>query len=261
MPPGRDWIWPMEPWRISDGIHVAGTLARAGMLRPIPSGSRDAGDPRLAALRPHHGRRRYRGRRRAFRPRAAIIDDDGTQTFAELERRTNALAHGLAGHGVKPGASVALLCRNHRCFVEATIACSKLGANVLYLNTGFAGPQLAEVVRARGRRPPSSTTTSSRGARRPRPAVSRGLPSLAEQGDDRYERRASATAMDDARGPDRQAPAASRCRRPSRPGRTVILTSGTTGTPKGASRRQPGLDGPGGRRCSRGSRCTRARPR
>jgi len=35
---------------------------------------------------------------------------------------------------------------NHRGFVEATVACSKLGANVLYLNTGFAGPQIAEVV-------------------------------------------------------------------------------------------------------------------
>ena len=39
------------------------------------------------------------------------------------------------------------MCRNHRGFVEATVACSKLGASVLYLNTAFAGPQIADVLR------------------------------------------------------------------------------------------------------------------
>ena len=38
------------------------------------------------------------------------------------------------------------MCRNHRGFVEATLACAKLGASALYLNTVFAGPQLAEVM-------------------------------------------------------------------------------------------------------------------
>ena len=38
------------------------------------------------------------------------------------------------------------MCRNHRGFIEATLACSKLGADGLYMNTSFAGPQLAEVV-------------------------------------------------------------------------------------------------------------------
>ncbi len=38
------------------------------------------------------------------------------------------------------------MCRNHRGFVEATVACSKLGAHALYLNTTFAGPQIADVV-------------------------------------------------------------------------------------------------------------------
>ena len=38
------------------------------------------------------------------------------------------------------------MARNHRGFVEATIACSKLGAGALYLNTAFAGPQIADVI-------------------------------------------------------------------------------------------------------------------
>ncbi len=38
------------------------------------------------------------------------------------------------------------MCRNHRGFIEASVACSKLGAHSLYLNTSFAGPQITEVV-------------------------------------------------------------------------------------------------------------------
>ena len=44
------------------------------------------------------------------------------------------------------------MCRNHRGFVEASIACSKLGVHAIYLNTAFAGPQVSEVVAQRGRR-------------------------------------------------------------------------------------------------------------
>ena len=42
------------------------------------------------------------------------------------------------------------MCRNHRGFVEATLAAAKLGASALYLNTMFAGPQLVEVTRREG---------------------------------------------------------------------------------------------------------------
>src|SRR3712207_5903905 len=55
----------------------------------------------------------------------AIIDEKGTLTFAEVERRTNALAHALAYEGVGRDDSVAIMCRDHRWFVEATVAVSK----------------------------------------------------------------------------------------------------------------------------------------
>ncbi len=42
------------------------------------------------------------------------------------------------------------MCRNHRGFIEATLAAAKLGASALYLNTMFAGPQLVEVMRREG---------------------------------------------------------------------------------------------------------------
>jgi acyl-CoA synthetase (AMP-forming)/AMP-acid ligase II len=79
--------------------------------------------------------------------RTAIIDERGTLTFAEVDRRTNALARGLRAAGIDSQDTVAIMCRNHRGFIEATVACSKLGANVLYLNTASAGPEVAALIR------------------------------------------------------------------------------------------------------------------
>src|SRR3954451_2975260 len=75
----------------------------------------------------------------------AIIDELGQLTFKEVHERTNGLAHALAERGIEEGDNVAVLCRNHRGFVDITVALSKLGANALFLNTGFAAPQVKEV--------------------------------------------------------------------------------------------------------------------
>src|ERR1019366_1594382 len=88
----------------------------------------------------------YTGGAIRFPDRPAIVDDRGTVTFEEVHRRTNALASQLRDAGIGEQDSVAIMCRNHRGFVEATVACSKLGAGALYLNTAFAGPQIAEVM-------------------------------------------------------------------------------------------------------------------
>ncbi len=80
----------------------------------------------------------------------AIIDERGTLTFAEVRSRTNRIARALQAAGIGQGAGVAIMCRNHRGFVDAVVACSKVGADALYLNTAFAGPQIADVVRREG---------------------------------------------------------------------------------------------------------------
>ena len=77
----------------------------------------------------------------------SVIDELGTLTFQEMDVRSNRLAHSLADAGVKEGDGVAIMCRNHRGFIDATVAVSKLGADSLYLNTAFAAPQLTEVVK------------------------------------------------------------------------------------------------------------------
>src|SRR4029078_169054 len=70
----------------------------------------------------------------------------GSLTWEQTHRRSNALARALRDQGVGVGDGVAIMCRNHRYFIEATMAASKLGANALYLNTSFAGRQLVDVL-------------------------------------------------------------------------------------------------------------------
>ncbi|GAA3537818.1 AMP-binding protein [Nocardioides daeguensis] len=162
----------------------------------------------------------------------AIIDERGSLTFGELQERTNALAHGLRARGVKPGDGVAVMCRNHRGFIEASIAISKLGADVLYLNTAFAGPQLAEVI---GREKPRVVVHDEEftGLLAGADIADRVLGwTDGEAGDDSLEGMISA-GLAAGRTAD-LAP-------PGTKGRTIILTSGTTGTPKGAPRPQGGL--------------------
>ncbi|HEY5319162.1 MAG TPA: AMP-binding protein [Solirubrobacteraceae bacterium] len=163
----------------------------------------------------------------------ALIDERGPLTYGELHARTNALAHSLADQGVNESDNVALLCRNHRGFAEATIACSKLGANVLYLNTGFAGPQIAEVV---GREHAAALIYDDEFASMIGDTGRRDQRFVAWRGD--VEEDLPEPTLEDliAVGDPSGVVA------PATQGRTTILTSGTTGTPKGADRAVSGLD-------------------
>ncbi len=75
--------------------------------------------------------------------RVALIDEIGELTFKQIDRRADALAAALQEFGAQ---TVGIMCRNHRGFVESLIAATRIGADVLLLNTSFAGPALAEVV-------------------------------------------------------------------------------------------------------------------
>jgi acyl-CoA synthetase (AMP-forming)/AMP-acid ligase II/uncharacterized membrane protein len=157
-----------------------------------------------------------------------IVDELGTLSYSEVHTRTNALAHALSDLGILEGDGVGIMCRNHRSFIESTFAVSKLGANSLYLNTAFAGPQLAEVVEREGPKAiiydeEFSGLLSDAGKRRKR--------IVAWHESDKLDDPTIGELM--ASGdPEDVVP-------PGREGRAVILTSGTTGSPKGASRSNP----------------------
>jgi acyl-CoA synthetase (AMP-forming)/AMP-acid ligase II/uncharacterized membrane protein len=154
----------------------------------------------------------------------ALVDENGEWTFAEVHRRTNSLARGLQQAGVEPGARVAMLCRNHAGFAEAILAASKLGADVLLLNTGLAAPQLREVLRRERPQALIHDDEFLEGVK------IRGLRRFVAWHDDR----ASASTLEEliAGSDPRALPP------PSRHGHLVILTSGTTGAPKAAARRE-----------------------
>ena len=159
-----------------------------------------------------------------------LVDELGELTFGELHRRSNALADSLRKHGVGAGDGVAIMCRNHRGFVDASIAAAKLGADMLYLNTAFAGPQLVDVLE------------------REKPAVvvhdEEFSEMLSEAGtvekilawtdSDQSDLPTLERLIEDGSDADHHPP--------DKPSRIIILTSGTTGTPKGAPRSEAGID-------------------
>src|SRR5688500_7817867 len=205
---------------IAKRIHTVRTLVRAGIVRPV----RPDKLVRLGAALHRFGptpAAGYSASAIRYPDAPAVIDELGTLSFAEVHRRTNGLAHALADDGVVEGDGVAIMCRNHRGFIEATVACSKLGANALYLNTAFAGPQITEVVKRESPRAliydeEFTELVGEAATRRKRfIAWTEGestpsdptLEGLIEEGDP-----GNVVA-------------------PAEKGRTVILTSGTTGTP------------------------------
>jgi acyl-CoA synthetase (AMP-forming)/AMP-acid ligase II len=197
----------IEPMRPDKALRVASTFLRWGA-------SPATGVATAAIEHPHE---------------IAIIDERGSLTWERLHRRSNALAHAFAAMGIGPGDGVGVMARNHRGFLETTLATAKLGASALYLNTMFAGPQLVEVMRREG---PKALVFDEEfddlladvdpGVRRivawhdgAPPAGATTVEQLIADGDDS----------------ELQPP-------PDKP-RFVILTSGTTGTPKGAQRSSP----------------------
>jgi acyl-CoA synthetase (AMP-forming)/AMP-acid ligase II len=145
--------------------------------------------------------------------RTAIVDDDGALTFATLSTWTDAIARGLADGGLGPRARLGVLCRNHRGAIAAQIAAGKIGADAVLLNTGLSAGQLREVA---GELDLHTVIADEEF----RPALE-GLPAHCRVVTD-----AELTDLDGP-GPLPRRPAA---------GHTIVLTSGTTGTPKGARR-------------------------
>jgi fatty-acyl-CoA synthase len=162
--------------------------------------------------------------------RVAVRDERGDVTYKELDERTNALANAWREQGLKPGDGVAILVRNHRGFLDAVFAAAKCGAKIILLNTSFAGPQIREVADREGTDLlvyDDEYSSTLKGVEPPhgrwRAWVDDEAPEKAQDSLDALIAGASTKA-------------------PPKAGvapKIVILTSGTTGTPKGAPRDEP----------------------
>ena len=166
--------------------------------------------------------------------RTAIIDDDGSMTFAELNDATNAVANGLLAMGVRGGDGVAILARNHRWFLIANYACGRVGARTILLNTEFSGPQIRDVSAREGAKVIIYDDEYADAVKLAETSIGK-LRALSTNPDADTPSGSTDETLAELIARSSTDPAPKATKRSS----LIILTSGTTGTPKGANRHAP----------------------
>lgn len=166
--------------------------------------------------------------------RLAVVDDFGEMTFKELDDASNAVANGLLAKGVRGGDGVAILARNHRWFLVSVYAAGKVGARIILLNSEFSGPQIKEVAAREGGKLIiyDDEYTAAVAQADPELGMLRALgvnPDKDEPSGSTDETLEELIARSSATPPGKA----------SKHSSIIILTSGTTGTPKGANRSAP----------------------
>ncbi len=209
------------PWQLLDATQAGlGVAWSGGLLAPVSPSTvlRMAG----AGLRHRMAASALLGLSAARWPnRTCLVDDMGASTYAEVHARTGRLAGALRQRGVGRHSRVGVMGRNRTGLVEAMFAVLWADADLILLNTDFGAAQLAGVIRGEG------LDVLLHDAEFSDALAGAGFEGLAVtidgQGVD------SMTGLQDETSPPP---------RGGGHGRLVILTSGTTGAPKG-SRREP----------------------
>ena len=165
---------------------------------------------------------------RKFPSLPALVDERGTLTYRQVDDMSTALARGLKSLSVDEASVVGLLCRDHRGLIIAMAACGKLGARTVLMNTGFAKPQFAQVCEREGVKVVlhDSEFLSLLDAL---PAALPRVLTWVDEGTDPPDDVPTIDGIIAANGTEPLPP-------PTKSGGTVVLTSGTTGLPKGAPR-------------------------
>ncbi|CRY83331.1 fatty-acyl-CoA synthase [Nocardia farcinica] len=212
--------------------HALETIKALGVLRS--SGVVDLSDPgeTLRNMRetrqygPHAALVRHSARVAPDHP--ALVDERGELTYKELDEQSTAVARGLQAAGITEGMVIAALARDHRGLIMAKVAAGKLGVRIALMNTGFAKPQFAEVC-AREKVQAVLHDSEFLGLL---DALPPELPRYLTWVDEGTEVPAGTQTFDDLIAANSTEPLPA----PSKPGGFIILTSGTTGLPKGAPR-------------------------
>jgi fatty-acyl-CoA synthase len=165
--------------------------------------------------------------------RAAIIDDEGSLTYKELDEAANAVAHGLLAKGVRGGDGVAILARNHRWFCIAEFGCARVGARIILLNSSFSGPQIKEVSEREGAKLIIYDDEYTKDVSKAEPPLGK-VRALATTPDGEDSGSTDETLADLIAAHSKSPPP-----KAGKHSSIIILTSGTTGTPKGANRSTP----------------------
>jgi acyl-CoA synthetase (AMP-forming)/AMP-acid ligase II len=209
--------------RIEQAVGIISTLRRAGMIAPM----RPDRYLKMAAAMRREGMAMTVGFASAAQrcpDHPGLVDELGTLTWRQLDERINALGAALQGLPSGQPKVIGVMCRNHRGFVQALVASNRIGSDVLLLNTSFAGPAMADVVNREGVDAviydEEFTATVDR-ALAERPDATR----IVAWTDGQHELTVEKLIADHlGQQPERT----------GRKGKMILLTSGTTGTPKGA---------------------------
>ncbi|AGZ53518.1 acyl-CoA ligase FadD12 [Mycobacterium kansasii] len=210
--------------RVNEALGLITTMGRAGLIAPM----RPDRYLKIAAAMRREGMgftAGFAGAAQRCPDRPGLIDELGTLTWRQLDERSSALAAALQDLPAGPPKVVGIMCRNHRGFVEALIATNRIGAHTLLLNTSFAGPALADVVSRENVDTviydEEFTATVDR-AFADKPEATRIVAWTDNQHELTVEKLIAAHS-------------GKQPRRPGTKGKLILLTSGTTGTPKGAT--------------------------
>jgi fatty-acyl-CoA synthase len=224
--------------RLAEALGIVATMGRARLLAPM----RPDKYLRIAAAMQRENMGITSGFAAAAQrcpDRPGLVDELGTLTWCEIDQRADALAAALQAMPAEPSV-IGIMARNHRGFVEALIAASRIGADVLLLNTSFAGPALAEVVQ---RESVDAVIYDEEFAA----TVDRALADepdatriIAWTDDAQDGLTVEKMIAEHAGHEPRRERAKAR-----KKGNVILLTSGTTGTPKGAKHSGGGEGGPG----------------
>jgi acyl-CoA synthetase (AMP-forming)/AMP-acid ligase II len=223
LPPSLSSLIGDSPRIAEDALGGLATIAAMRLLRPIRpdrllraalAQMRFGATPAFAAA----------AAAELYGDRPAVIDEFGTLTFAELDSQVRAIAAALHQHfDLGSGGRIAIMCRNHRGFVHAAVAATRLGCDLVPLNNEFAGPQLADVLA----REEVTAAVYDEEFEQLFDDASFELTRIValHEGEVGRPTIEALIALDAGEAPS-----------PRAQGRVVMLTSGTTGTPKGAVR-------------------------
>ncbi len=223
--------------RLAETLGIVATMRRAGIIAPM----RPDKYIRIAAAMQRENMGITSGFAAAAQrcpDRPGLVDELGTLTWREIDQRADAFAAALQKQAAPK--VIGIMARNHRGFVEALIAANRIGADVLLLNTSFAGPALAEVVQREGVDAviydEEFTATVDRALADKPDAMRIVAWTDGPRGDLTVEKMIAEQA---GRQPQRDG---AKARTKSK---VILLTSGTTGSPKGAKHSGGTNGGPG----------------
>jgi fatty-acyl-CoA synthase len=213
---------------ITDTLGLLTTMVRAGVIAPL----RPDKYLRIAAAMARENMGITSGFASAAQrcpDRPGLVDELGTLTWRDIDQRADAFAAALQALPGGTPSVIGIMARNHRGFVESLIAANRIGADVLLLNTSFAGPALAEVVQ----READNNSVAVVYDEEFTPTVDLALADSPDA--------VRIVAWTDTADHDRSVETmisehfGSQPNRPGNKSKVILLTSGTTGTPKGAS--------------------------